>query len=274
MAHPDVAWSDGLLARCADAIAAGKVGVAIPYIRVISETFGPDLASRAADAAITLSGGELVRLGVRHMHPLSVAAMAGGRHALPSLEVSWLVPGQGLLLRQMSREFSIIDTERLQANQYWNAIDSANPESLHVAADSDDMLMLSLAPLFKDFRVYIPDHAVQPIDLAHVSLHPANNNPFVKHFAAHQIRLHYDGFDENRWRRFERRADRFVSQALFMREFFRVWDAIQANGCSLASQAMSIGLVATLLASRWRHDGPVTAYIPADDAFGKRAWDA
>ena len=273
MAYPDVAWSDGILARCADAIAAGKVGVAIPYIRVISETFGPDLASRAADAAITLSGGELVRLGVRHMHPLSVAAMAGGRHALPSLEVLWLVPGQGLLLRQMSRELSLIDTERLQANQYCNAVNSADPESLHVAADSDDMLMLSLAPLFKDFHVYIPHHAVQPIDLARVSLHPANDNPFVKRFAAHQIRLHYDGFDANRWRRFERRADRFVSEALFMREFLRVWNAAQANGCSLASQAMSIGLVATSLASRWRHDGPVTAYIPTDDAFGNRGWD-
>src|SRR6202035_2130149 len=101
MAHPDVAWSDGLLARCADAIAAGKVGVAIPYIRVISETFGPDLASRAADAAITLSGGELVRLGVRHMHPLSVAAMAGGRHALPRFAVSLRGAEQRLFLMGM-----------------------------------------------------------------------------------------------------------------------------------------------------------------------------
>jgi hypothetical protein len=70
MASPDVAWNDGMLARCADAIAAGKVAVAIPYIRVISETFVPDIASRAADGAITVSGGELVRLGARHMHPL------------------------------------------------------------------------------------------------------------------------------------------------------------------------------------------------------------
>ena len=33
-AYPDVAWSDGVLARCADAITAGKAAVAIPDIRV------------------------------------------------------------------------------------------------------------------------------------------------------------------------------------------------------------------------------------------------
>jgi hypothetical protein len=42
--YPDVAWSDGVLARCADAIADGKVGVSIPYIRVIGETFVPEIA--------------------------------------------------------------------------------------------------------------------------------------------------------------------------------------------------------------------------------------
>ena len=272
MIYPDVAWSNGALARCADAIAAGKAGVAIPYIRVISETFVPDMASRGANSAITLSGRDLVRLGMRHMHPLSVAALAGGRHALPSLDVSWRVPGEGLLLREISRELSLVDTERLQANQYWNVVDTANPESLHVAADSDDMLMLSLAPLFKDFQVYVPNHALSPIDLARVSLHPANNNPFVEYFAAHSIRLHYDRLNEKRWRRFERQADHFIGQALFMREFLRIWNAVHANGCSLASQAMSVGLLATSLADGWRYDGPVTAYIPTDEAFG--TWDA
>jgi tetratricopeptide (TPR) repeat protein len=279
MVYPDVAWSDGTLARCADVIAAGKVGVAMPYLRVMSETFVPDIARRGSDTAIALSGGELVRLGVRHMHPLSAATMAGGSHALPSLEVFWRVGDQGLLLRQMSRELTIsrdlsnVDTERIGNNRYWHAVDIADPESLYVATDSDDMLMLSLAPLFKDFQIYIPRHTMQPMDLARVSLHPANNNPLVGYFASHQIRLHYEGIDQNRWRTFERRADRFVGQTLFTREFLRIWDAVHANGCSLASQAMSVGLVATSLARRWRHDGPVTAYIPSDDAFGNQGWD-
>lgn len=273
MAYPDVAWSDGIFTRCADAIDAGKVGVAIPYIRVISETFIPDIAGRAGDRAITLTGGETVRLAMRHMHPLSVAAMAGGRHALPSLEVSWRVPDQGLLLREMSRELSMIDTARLQANRYWNTIDTAHPESLHVAADSDDMLMLSLAPLFKDFQVYVPNHALQPMDLARVSLHPDNNNPLVKYFAAHPIRLHYDSFDGSRWRTFERRAERFVGQALFMREFLSVWQAVRAAGCSLAAQAMAVALIATPFASRWPDDGPVIIYVPNDDAFGTSGWE-
>lgn len=280
MVYPDVAWSDGTFTRCADAIAAGKLGVAIPYLRVISETFVPEIASRGIDTAMRLSGGELVRLGVRHMHPLSVAAMAGGSDALPSLEVFWRVPNQGLLLRQMSRELSMsrvppkMGAERLANNRYWHARDITDPESLYLSSDSDDMFMLSLAPLLKDFQIYVPQHAIQPMDLARVSLHPANNHPLVKHFATRQVRLHYDGLDKSRWRRFERRADRFVGQTLFMREFLRIWNAVHEHGCSLASQAMSVGLIATSLASRWRHDGPVTAYIPADVSFGNRGWDA
>jgi tetratricopeptide (TPR) repeat protein len=273
MAYPDVAWSDGVLTHCADAISDGKVAVAIPYIRAISETLVPEIVGRAGDGPIALSGGELVRLGMRHMHPLSVAAMAGSQHALPSLEASWRVPDQGLLLREISRELSMVDPARLDANQYWNAVVTAHPESLHIAADSDDMLMLSLAPLFKDFHVYIPNHALQPVDLARVSRHPANDNPFVKYFAAHPIRLHYDGFDGNRWSQFERRADRFVGQALFIRELLSIWEAAHAAGCSLASKALSVGLLATPLANRWRYDGPVTVYFPSDEAFGEKGWE-
>ena len=39
MAYPDVAWSDGLLNRCADAVAAGKVGVAIPLLASYQRNF-------------------------------------------------------------------------------------------------------------------------------------------------------------------------------------------------------------------------------------------
>ena len=272
--YPDVAWSDGVLARCADAIDDGKVGVSIPYIRVIGETFVPEISGRAGDNAIKLSGGDLVRLGMRHMHPLSVAAMASARHALPSLDVIWRVPGQGILLRHISRELSLVDTQRLQANQYWNAVDAADPRLLHVSADSDDMLMLSVAPLLKDFHVYIPDHSVQPIDLARVSLHPANDNPLMQQFASHQIWLHYDAFDESRWRDVENRADDFLGEALFAREYLRIWAAVNASGCTFASQAMSMGLLTTSLAKRWRHKCPVTVYVPTDGAFMDAGWES
>lgn len=274
MAYPDVAWSNGVLARCAEAIAQGKVGAEIPYIRVISETLVPEMIARAGDDPIEFSGGELVRLGMRHMHPLSVAALADGRHALPSLEVTWRVPDQGLLLREMSRELTLIDTERLEANQYWNTIKTSYPEALHVSEDSDDMLMLSVAPLFKDFQVYIPNHTLQPIDLARVSRHPDNNNPLVEHFAAHSIRLHYDDFDEKRWDVYEQRADDFIGQALFLRQFLSVWEAARVAGCSLAAQAISVALNTTSLTARLRCDGPMTAFIPNDEAFGERGWEA
>jgi tetratricopeptide (TPR) repeat protein len=273
MAYPDVAWNDGVLSHCADAIDAGKVAAAIPYIRVISETLVPEMAGRSRDAPVALSGGELVRLGMRHMHPLSAAAMAGARHALPSLEVAWRIPDQGLLLREISRELSLVDPARLDANQFWNTIATDHPDSLHVATDSDDMLMLSLAPLFKDFQAYMPNHTLEPDDAARISRHPDNDNPLIRYFAAHPIRLHDDRFDAARWKPFERRANRFVTQSLSMRECLGIWEAVRAAGCTLASKAISVALLATPLTRRWRGDGALTVYVPNDNAFGATGWE-
>jgi uncharacterized surface protein with fasciclin (FAS1) repeats len=267
---PDVAWSDGTFAHAADVIVAAKLGAAMPYLRVVHETCLPDVASRTdAGSPIAIAPGDLVGLAVRHMHPLSAAVIADGVHSHPSLEVLWRVPGEGLVFRHMARELFLFDPGRIELTRLWYAGEGCTIADIHVVTDSDDMFMLSFAPRLKDIPIYIPRHAVTPMDLARQSLHPLNDNPLTSEFARRAVRLHYGPMTERRWRVPKIRSDGFIKQAIVMREFLRIWRAIQDRGCAHASRLMSVALQATRLARRWPHDGAVTVFIPNDEAMAR-----
>lgn len=267
---PDVAWSDGTLSHVADAIEAGKSAIAMPYLRVVSETCLPEIVRCGRPGEpLAIPPGELVRLAVRHLHPLSAAVLARGRHSRPSLEALWRVPGEGLVFRHMVRELLTFDPRRIVPTHLWYAGSGCTIDDIRVVTDSDDMFMLSFAPLLKDIPLYIPEHAVAPMDLARQSLHPLNDTPLTSAFARHSVRLHYGAMDEARWRRIERRSDAFFKQAIVMREILRVWAALQGRGCDTARQLMSVALQGTSLARRWPDDGPVTVFVPNDAALAR-----
>jgi uncharacterized surface protein with fasciclin (FAS1) repeats len=265
---PDVAWSDGTFGHATAAIRAGKFGVSIPYIRVVSETCFPEVAELAKSKA-GIAPPDAVRLALRHLHPLSATVLVNGRHARPSVEAIWRIPGEGILLRHMVRELSLFDPCRMEPTTGWNA-GGCDVDDLHIVVDSDDMLMLSFAPALKDsgrIGVYIPEHSLKPIDLARISLHPMNDSPLINEFARRAVRIHYKRPTGDIWRRVERRGDAFMKQVLFMREFLRLWMVVRDKGHRSASRLMSVALQGTRLAARWRYDGPVTAFIPNDAAF-------
>ncbi len=267
---PDVAWSDATFAHAADVMLAGKLGAAMPYLRVVHETCLPEIAARTdAGSPLAISPGELVRLAVRHMHPLSAAVMADGIHSHPSLEAMWRVPGEGLVFRHMARELFLFDPGRIELTQLWYAGGGCMIDDIHVVTDSEDMFMLSFAARLKDIPIYIPRHTVTPMDLARQSLHPLNDNPLTSEFARRTVRLHYGPMTERRWRAPQIRSDGFIKQAIVMREFLRIWHAIQDRGCTATSRLMSVALQATQLARRWPHDGAVTAFIPNDQAIAR-----
>jgi hypothetical protein len=273
-APPDVAWSDGTFAEVAASIEAGRAAAAMPYLRVVSETCLTELEARAEPGGpLRLPPGELVRLGVRHLHPLSAAALAGGRHGRPSLEMFWRVPGEGLVMRHAVRELFFFDPRRVQVSHLWYALDGCAAGELDVVDDSDRMMMLSLAPLMKDLPLYIPERGVTPMDVARQTLHPLNDTPFTSLFAGRSIRLHYGEMTPARWRRAERRSEIAFKQVLVLRDLLRVWAALEGHPCRTARRALAVAAQATSLARRWPHAGPVTAFVPTDEALQERAGD-
>lgn len=267
---PDVAWSDGTFGHMGSAMTAGKLGTAMPYMRVISETCIPHMMAmaKAADGSLPIRPGELVRLGVYHMHPLTAAAMAGGRHGRPSLEMLWRVPDEGLALRHIVRELFSFDPNRLKLTHLWYAAGNVSPGDIQVVTDSDHMFMLSFAPLLKDVPLYLQDHAITGMDVARSSLHPLNDSPLNDHFPRHRIRLHYGSVTERKWQRVERLSDGTFKQALVMREALQVWRALKETGvCENACRFLALALQDTSLARRWPADTPCTAFVPTDQAL-------
>jgi hypothetical protein len=263
---PDVAWANGTFDHMGAVMAAGKLGTAMPYLRVISETCSSEMAvmAKSMNGTLSIPPGELVRLGLRHLHPLTAAAMAHGRHGRPSLEMLWRVPGEGLLLRHMVRELFSFDPQHVTLTHLWYAGTGCTGNDIHIVRDSDEMIMLSFAPLLKDIPIYIPDHSVDAIDLARSSLHPWNDSPLNGEFPRHHIRLHHGPVTESRWRRVERCSDVEFKKAMVMRDVMRVWSAIKDEDCSRAARLISLALQCTPLARRWPVDAPVSAFVPLD----------
>jgi len=129
------------------------------------------------------------------------------------------------------------------------------------------MFMLSFAGLLKYSPIYIPDHAIDAMDVARSSLHPLNDSPFNGDFPRHRIRLHYGTMTEPRWRRVERRSDVTFKQVIVLRDAIRVWSALKESGATRAAQVVSLAVQGTHLPRRWPFDGPVTAFVPVDAAF-------
>jgi hypothetical protein len=273
---PDVAWSGITLGNMGRRMAEGKLGTAMPYIRVVTETALPAIKAltRGADDSLDIRPGDLVRLAVEHLHPLSASAMHGSRHGRPSLEMLWRAGDEGFVLRHMVRELFSFDPARIEITHLWYAGAGVKPEDIHVVVDSDDMFMLSFAPLRKDLPLFLQDHAIDGIDLARSSLHPLNDTPLNMHFARHRVRLHFGTVTPGPWRRAEAKSDVVVKQAMVAREAMQIWAALRATGCCIiASQFLAAGLLASPMARRWPKDQPLTIVVPTDAAFaGSPPW--
>ena len=150
----DLVFTDRTLGNAAAAIADGRAGCALPTLRVVAETCIDEVVQRHSDPAggpMSIAPGEVVRLGMRHMHPLSLTSFADAVHGRPDTCILYRVPGEGLVARS-SFTWLFIDPQRISFTSSGEATtDDPDPRRLiHIVADSDDMLFLSLAPLFKE----------------------------------------------------------------------------------------------------------------------------
>ncbi len=267
---PDVTWSGVTLGNMGRHMANGRAGTAMPYVRVISESILPTVTAlrQSPLGAIDISGRELMRLAIEHMHPLSAVASDTSRHGRPSLEMLWHVPGEGLLLRNMVRELFSFDPSRLDITHLWYAGRGAEPEDIHIVTDSDEMLMLSFAPLMKDIALFLQGRPIVGEDTARQSLHPLNDTPLNPHFAEQNIRLHYAEITPERWIAVEALADAEFGQSIVARELMQVRVALKEfGGCSMAIALLSSAVLERLLAEQWPVRRPSTIVIPEDSSF-------
>lgn len=269
---PDVVFTANTLAHAADALDRGKAGAVLPTLRVASETCVPELVARPRSAhrhALELDSGDAVRLAVQHLHPLSAATLASSHHGAPGVSMIFHVPGEGLIARS-AVTWLFMDPRVIRFSPEGDVTTTdANPGSLiHIAADSDDMFFLSMAPLAKDLASFIPDHSNDAMDIARMTMHPAlASSPFYPCFERVAAKLHYGSMTTARWSEAEQRSERVVQNVAALRSYLQVWRAAKEHGCARAAQVMSLVLHTTPLARQLPHNGAYTFLIPSDRAF-------
>lgn len=273
---PDVIWSNNTFGSMGRRMAEGYLGTAMPYLRVISETIAPEIAAMPLESngSLDIPGGEVLRLGIKHLHPLTAVAVSENCHGRPSLEMIWPVGSEGFLLRHVNRELFSFDPKQLDLTEFWYAGSKTRPDDIHVVSDSDDMLMLSFAPLSKDIPILLQDRPITAFDVAKSSLHPLNDTPLSGYFAQHYVRLHYGAMTPRLWQSVEQTSDVVYEAVLATRDITQIWQALrQTERCTVACRLISAALYGADLARRWPLSGPVTMIVPTDQAFaGRNPW--
>lgn len=267
---PDTLWTEGAFERIGEVLAAGSKGVACPFVLVVSETLVSDARTRFLDeptGAIVVPPAQMWSLVHRHMHPLQALAIPGAPHARPAFELHWPVGREGMISRYAVRELAAFDPARCPISFLWNADGPEDLDGIHFVTDSDEMLMLSVDPLTKYFVNYIVDHSCDGFDLARTTRHPLNETRQTRVFATRSVSVHGPGRRSRDWNRTEAKAIAAARDLRVGRAAMLLHEALTANGAGIMAGLMSVALLDTHFARRWRWEPPVSVIVPVDAAF-------
>jgi hypothetical protein len=266
---PDVIWANGCMRHVAELAAAGKRAIFMTYMRVVSETCVPAAMERYLSqdgAVLNASSRELVSLMMDHIHPLTLTYLRDSPNFPIHPEfILWSVPGEGFLMRVLVREMFAYDPALVDLNQQALPAHPIDPEILHYINDSDDLFALSLAPLTKDIEWYAEYRRYDPLKIGSWWLtydSPANDSVALCPFY-----VHAGPRDEARWRRVEMESDVLIQGAIGTREVLRIIGALADDTYRYLRQVLSLALMSTHLSRMVRVAGPITLFLPTNDAM-------
>jgi hypothetical protein len=269
---PDVVFADRTLGNAALAIGKGMAGCLLPSFRVVSETCVADVLEtfgKSPDSPISISPGELVRLGVRHMHPLSATGVANAVHGRPDTGLMFRVRDEGFVSRT-SGNWLFVDPQRLGITAD-GAITTSDPDPaslVHIVTDSDDLVFLSLAPLYKELETFRPHHANDALDIARLTMLPhVKVSPFIEPLDLVCTRLHYGSMTETKWQPVVEHSDAVFCRVRMTRAFMHLWELLKAHGCRQAARLISLAVFTLKLPPRLLIERPLTIFVPNDDAI-------
>lgn len=252
---PDTLWTDGSLEFFAQKLAEGYDGVACPFLLVNSDTLVSELEAYDDGTAITLTGAETSRLGLRHLHPLHMLAMPGAPHARPGFEMHWAADSNVMHSRYAVRELVAFDPNKCPITFLWYAGGGPSDARVYFGDDSDDMLMLSVDPISKYPQNYILGHSMDPIDLSRTTMHPLNDTGHTRAFVREDVRIHGDDSEAN-----TRQQSKSLAAAIEMeagRRALQIVRALEQNGATQLAKLVSVAIFETPLLRRWRDDEPL-----------------
>ncbi|OGW67848.1 MAG: hypothetical protein A3H49_01880 [Nitrospirae bacterium RIFCSPLOWO2_02_FULL_62_14] len=265
---PDVGWAEGSFAHVADLLEAGKKAIFMTYLRVVSDTFVPALHERrdGSTGAITVSGGDMMALALRHLHPLMAAYCHDSPYFPGHAEmVLWPVRHEGLLVRVLAREMFLYDPGHIKLTPQLLMDGNYDPREVVFINDSDKLFAVSLASIGKDAVWHTEYRKPTPLNLARWWLkYDSPSNDFI---AGTHIRWHMGMLTAKSWRRQELRSDCLIRDTIAAREGMRIWQKFNAMGCHSAASILAVATGMDLLAKAFRNPSPAVIFVPSDKAL-------
>ena len=265
---PDVAWSEGSFAHVGSLLEVGKKVIFMTYLRVESESFTKELKRyHNADApTISVSGQQLVEVGMRTLHPLMAASIRESSNFPIHPEMMfWVVPNEGLLCRVLAREMFIYDPASLRLNSVNLLETKVSLDQVHMVDDSDNLFAVSLTPYDKDFEWYRWPRKADPWAIAQWWL---NYDSWINDFIANtKIRWHYKPVTENLWQAKEQGSDVFLRRTALIREVIRLHMLLLKLKYNISASHLLAALYTGVIARARLGRGGAIIFLPVDAAY-------
>lgn len=270
-AHPDVMWSSNSFTSIGREFEAGKKAVVVPNIRVAAETFLPAVEKLTSDCVLNISGADAAALAVRHLHPLSAGELAGCADTATATTMLSPAPGRGIVLRHASRPAIAANPRLCQLDLEFYVRDVTDPAEVYNLTDVSDMLMLSIAPIFKDTGLFTFGESMTPLHLARWCAHPQNDTPLSASYARDPLLLGIDPTaDPQSLKADSAPGDDFMERTVRLIPATKVFNALTDLGCSRAAAILALALHETDPLSWPAASLPITILAPDDDAIASR----
>jgi hypothetical protein len=215
---PDCVWSDGSLARLQKLADAGKSTVHMTGIRLEKNSASTELRRHlsADGTTLTIAAGDLVELGLRHLHRIALSHFWGEYEGgMLAANLYWTVPGQGLVIRCFHLHPLLVKSQ-IKFAQFTSTIDDdlalvACPDAAteHVVEDSDEILAFELSPASHDVGAPFPKKSIDSV----AAWTEMGANARHRQLARHTIRLHYRPVDPVIWAPVEAEAEQVMRGA-------------------------------------------------------------
>lgn len=273
---PDAIWSDGSLLRVTELANEGYRAVIADGLRVIRESFMPDLAgtfSTERNGAISAEPGKLMALALDHIHPFEAVATWGNAaiHDVP-YRLHWLVPGEGILSRGFCGHPLLIHPVTADFD-FVGAIDHglagvaiSDSQKIFYPSDTSEIAVVSIDELgFSSKNIKPTDRRGRLLDTAKWAYHHATGQNLDA--MTHACRRHNTVPATEKWHRVEMLSRLHTDAILNTRKMLAVMFELEKRGATKASAILAYALNELGLSGALTGNTSLTILVPSDDAM-------
>lgn len=272
----DMLYATGTLIRWAELFEQGYRAVWTSATQVVFETAIEEVEARfpaSSPSPISMSRAEVIRLAIRHLHPLIIAMFRDSQWSSRHPEVVFSeVHGEGLAERAIGSHPFCVDPN------FFTMSDAFSPLDHFDSIAFDDSRGVGLEPMLKAPDLY---SRIAPISADRLS----NMGSWLDFFctpsdlieSTHTYRFpaHNPGNDAA-FRRVDAALAFYACQVRITGAIYRAIRGMRQAGCRLAAEFAATAHYAGRLRRHWRIKGHVTVFVPEDtgiEAFGAGTLD-